>query len=853
MKSAKTVPIIAIAILMLAFGNSAAETDGKVNRQERQTVARKPATATPYYEVCTHNYNNLILPVSNMGFFGGQGSSYRDCETGQPMKSGEFPAGTGVEYLYAASLWIGAVVGNDTVVSVGIDGWQHINEMWPCASSECGIQRRSSRPSDLYYHPEARSDLEYVAVYADTLKDQRWCGSDWDGRAHIPLGLEITQTSYSWTLPQAQDFIIIDYSIRNFGGNVLRDMFIGLFIDGDVGHIFHDLNRYYDDICGFRPAVPSVLGHNLQDTVNLAWIADNDGDPLYDEYGNTSATSIAGVRVLRWPTGSEGFSFNWWMSNGNSRFDWGPMYEPRFDFGTGGLGTPEGDRGKYYVLSNDEIDYDQIYAAQDFCDLGWLPPSDYAAIIAGGGDDRCLTSGGPFEMQPEETISFTVAYVAGEHFHQDPMNFDAHMDQLPQDPDGFYWGLNFGDIGLNAAVAGRIFDNPGVDSDGDGRAGRFWVLVDTVGGKEVIDTFYYAGDGVPDLTALVRLPAPKLRFLTTDGVVTLRWNGLRCERFIDPVSLAEDFEGYRIYMGREPRLDRLALLNSYDLFDFAVRKWDGVSRWITLQGGPRTLKEILKMFPCDDCDLSDPTDYPCGEGGSGFEYGRETYCFAPVGWNQSIPGWDDAAPEPPVICLRKRFLAGIEEGEITPEIDTLNDDLWLREYDPATGDSVLYHKYYEYEYIIGDLLESVPHYLSVTAFDFGDMFSEYSSVETSPLDNVVEVWAVNSADSVVRKGLEVRVYPNPYVRGGAAPPEASPSYESGIVFGNLPPRCTIKIFTISGDLVRELSHPSIYSDTDSQIRWDLRNKKERLVKSGIFLYAVESPWGDQIGKLVIIQ
>ena len=92
----------------------------------------------------------------------------------------------------------------------------------------------------------------------------------------------------------------------------------------------------------------------------------------------------------------------------------------------------------------------------------------------------------------------------------------------------------------------------------------------------------------------------------------------------------------------------------------------------------------------------------------------------------------------------------------------------------------------------------------------------------------------------------VRVVPNPY-RGREA-------WESGGVsevhFLNLPPRATIAIYTVAGDLVRELAHADDVRDFE---RWDLRNADGRDVSSGIYVYRVESDAFSFQSRFVVIR
>ena len=75
-----------------------------------------------------------------------------------------------------------------------------------------------------------------------------------------------------------------------------------------------------------------------------------------------------------------------------------------------------------------------------------------------------------------------------------------------------------------------------------------------------------------------------------------------------------------------------------------------------------------------------------------------------------------------------------------------------------------------------------------------------------------------------------------------------------IHFANLPPKCTIGIYTLDGDLVREIVHDKDISDpTASHDEWNLITRNTQAVVSGLYYWTVEAEDGSvQIGKLVII-
>ncbi len=79
----------------------------------------------------------------------------------------------------------------------------------------------------------------------------------------------------------------------------------------------------------------------------------------------------------------------------------------------------------------------------------------------------------------------------------------------------------------------------------------------------------------------------------------------------------------------------------------------------------------------------------------------------------------------------------------------------------------------------------------------------------------------------------VGVVPNPY-RGGEV---WDPANSNEVHFINLPPTATIKIYTVAGDLVREIHHSDTIHDFE---RWDLRSGSNQQVASGIYIYRIEA-------------
>ncbi|MGC8594161.1 MAG: hypothetical protein ACP5US_03070 [Candidatus Kryptoniota bacterium] len=101
---------------------------------------------------------------------------------------------------------------------------------------------------------------------------------------------------------------------------------------------------------------------------------------------------------------------------------------------------------------------------------------------------------------------------------------------------------------------------------------------------------------------------------------------------------------------------------------------------------------------------------------------------------------------------------------------------------------------------------------------------------------------------------EPYVVPNPYVASASFEPALYAVFGRGerrMEFRNLPRNCTIRIYTVKGDLVRTLYH----DDSNSgMVAWDLRTKDNLDVAPGLYIYQVDAGQvGTYTGKFAIIK
>jgi len=74
-----------------------------------------------------------------------------------------------------------------------------------------------------------------------------------------------------------------------------------------------------------------------------------------------------------------------------------------------------------------------------------------------------------------------------------------------------------------------------------------------------------------------------------------------------------------------------------------------------------------------------------------------------------------------------------------------------------------------------------------------------------------------------------------------------------ITFSNLPEEVTIKIYTLSGNLVRTLTENDKSVITSPFIEWDLRNENGMRVADGVYLAHIKTKYGDKILKFSLVK
>ena len=132
----------------------------------------------------------------------------------------------------------------------------------------------------------------------------------------------------------------------------------------------------------------------------------------------------------------------------------------------------------------------------------------------------------------------------------------------------------------------------------------------------------------------------------------------------------------------------------------------------------------------------------------------------------------------------------------------------------------------------------VSYYYSVTSMD--------ADGEESFLTNRIEK-PVKAANQPAANTLNIKVFPNPFRRKSGFP---TPGEENSIVWTNLPARCTIRLYTSNGELVRTIEHDNL---NVGEAVWDQLSDAKQKTAPGIYFWTVSSDVGNAKGTLLLIK
>lgn len=146
-----------------------------------------------------------------------------------------------------------------------------------------------------------------------------------------------------------------------------------------------------------------------------------------------------------------------------------------------------------------------------------------------------------------------------------------------------------------------------------------------------------------------------------------------------------------------------------------------------------------------------------------------------------------------------------------------------------------------------DVIRGEAYHYAVTAMD-------NQGLESSKYANRSELAAI-AFEPGKETAANVLIVPNPFL-SGAGDFNFSGQRANTILFVNLPPYCTLRIYTVTGDLIKTIEHQSGSADD----QWDLITASNQFVASGVYILQVENALnlnreaiGGSIHKFVIVR
>jgi hypothetical protein len=343
----------------------------------------------------THDVGELWLHVTNWGLIGSQ---YTTPTTFSDAPSAMWPGGSGINHLWGAGLWIGALRGGVPAVSTGQyeieilapPGPEYVlyelsydtpgaaRYPWPMPDDD-GDGLEDEDPFNgldddgdgLVDEDDAgASDQMFRAEMADDTADAQEFYPD-----HEPLDVAVVQRSLQWEHDDVDDLVGFEYAITNVGAQTLDDLHVGIFSDFDIAQLHGPPGGALDDLVGFTDAtVEAYPGEAVH--VQVAHMRDG---------GGLEPSGWIGWVPLGHPTDPAGQEAPETVSVRAFQ-----RYSGQVPYDQGG--DPTNDAQRYESLATPAID------------PGSVVPDDY----------RLLTSIGPFaSLAPGETLTVAYALVIG--------------------------------------------------------------------------------------------------------------------------------------------------------------------------------------------------------------------------------------------------------------------------------------------------------------------------------------------------------------------------------------------------------------------------------------------------------
>lgn len=721
---------------------------------------------------------------------------------------------------------------------------------------------------------------------------------------HVPLNIRVRQMSYQWSYDYIKNLVYVEFDITNMNEtDTLYDCAMGVYMDSDVGpQSFGASSIAPDDLSSYVPGegyefaytydadqdgglTTGYVGSRVctpdpEQLVFACWTWDvswgpDDWQPLHYA-STTNVTANEKYWLLTGRNPDDGFAVNL-RDNPNYQIENEPFgIDTRYLFAFYGAQAHTGDTDGNGILDYLEIDGEGNYFKR------WnLPPDRTMKIVIAvfPGDSVFELSNtarfAKFIYGKAQTLTTVVEPDIFPHYQApEPPDYPNMYAGLINDGNaiGLYWD-NISEYTIDIEFVppsnvGWQEDFPGYDS--------YWPDADTTSMPLEFTPHVW---GIDHENPANRLVNP--------------WTAYR---------LRHDFQGYTLYgrsgSGSQEDWVEKGKWDKYetdqDLLDYQVNFGD--SLFVDYQGelGIGTIgKSLLNEFPITEEDenyyhLSEQYELVQFDiAVDDFVFGKHIYDYTKTKATAEVDIVDAWSDDEKALYFANPNLLALPNG------DDIYLELFSRSLIPLEGfisgtileDPVkieeirvkrLSRRYYHE--IISHPPKGIEYYVAVTTWDRGYPSENILSLE-SGRDADANMKILFPGPSAKSDMENIYVVPNPYIGqskfDGRREDDFTGDRSRRVWFVNIPENCTIKIYTLAGDLVDKVVHHGSEGEdiitigaalnkdklkksditATGMASWDLLSRNNQIIAAGVYLFSVKDhdTGNNKVGKFVIIK
>ncbi|MDP3113390.1 MAG: hypothetical protein Q8M98_01315 [Candidatus Cloacimonadaceae bacterium] len=747
------------------------------------------------------------------------------------------------------------------------------------------------------------SEQDFIAYYYDycpfgTVGD-RDLGQSRGGNRHYPLNVRIRQMSYQWSYDYIKNLVYVEFNITNMNiatHDTLFDCAMGIYMDADCGPQSMGPEKAADDVSGY------VKGTGYE----FAYTRDYDGD-------GGLTTGIVGARVCT--PDPEVLQFHcWYWDVGAGPDDSNPYsfsYSPRRTANE-----------KYWLLTGrnpNETKFTPLRPEQDdIPEFAQPSPMDTRFLFSFYGDMRGSTNptDASWNLAPGRTMKIVVAVFPG--------NNKEDLKRTARWAKEIYGQAQT----LTTVVLPDTFPHynppepPEIPKlyaelmDDGNRIDLYW---------DNRSEFSYDSKTVSSAIIGWQNPAsPVFKPMLDSDPTFVDWSNFPLEfqprpefpgwkynmnALVNPYTghrLRHDFQGYSVWArsGSGSQEDWV-MIDRWDKIDTPV----DIADYIVNVNSPHADSLFIDFGGYLGIDKNLPNrnawNYPAEY--TNFSYLNENYAYGlnPANVFYGYPIYNHSIDYNPAVLAQANAIAAanpnLPDNMIKilqarlfkhPQMrDDIYDELMDTKMIPlpghggqvaipdANGDTSdlaklkfkrLARRYYTAT--INYPRKGVEFYVAVTAYDRGIPSNDLNFLETGrDADANMKIFFPGA---LAKANMDnIYVVPNPYIGrskfDGRRAGDNKGDKSRRIWFVNIPERCVIRIYTLAGDLVKEIQHDGAYQadiitvskaaikgiSASGMRDWDLLSENRQIIAPGVYLYSIENKADKKIkvGKFVIIK